>query len=314
MKRVSKSSPVRNTPLLVLFGALVGGLAFALIFVAKNGGLFSPNEASVYRDGGTEAASRLTQVPRSGSPPPTSLFSFPPLSSSEKRADAAAGTPVQKTFEQALALVLVETDSAQQSDRIAEILKRWAQDDPDAAAQWIKGHSAFSNEQTLGALFDGLSAHPEKAVIFAQRLSQSNPDQARDYGYALIFALSKVAGFDQAASYATNDASRWQPDLVIAAFHEWGRQQPEAALVSAIHLPDTSTRQTAIQSVLSGWSRGDPEGMAEAAINFPAGAEKTSALIKAVRAWFIKDPEKARDWIMTHDSAISAAEVALRQD
>jgi hypothetical protein len=214
----------------------------------------------------------------------------------------------------ALTLALAESDPQLRNDLLNAALRRWARSDPEAAAHWLQEHPTIPADLALAAVFDEASLLPERAIALAQSLSRARPAQARDYGYAVIFALNRVAEFEKAADYAVADSSRSRSDLIIAAYHDWGRRQPEGALVSAIHLPEASIRETAIQSVLSGWSRDDPEGLADAALNFPDGIEKNSALTKAVRAWIIKDPEKARDWILSHDATIPAAKLALREN
>ncbi len=166
----------------------------------------------------------------------------------------------------------------------------------------------------LTAFFATTEATPRAAVELATHLMRADATTARDCGYALIFGLNRRDEFSTSANFAITAPAELRRDLLIAAYHDWGRRQPELALLSAAQITEVGTRQTALQSALSGWARTDPEGLADTAVNFPDGAEKFAALTKALRAWVIKDPSKAGDWIVAHRHAVSAAEAALRED
>lgn len=158
------------------------------------------------------------------------------------------------------------------------------------------------------------SSNPRNAILRTRELAASNPSQARELGYNLIAALHKVGAHALAAEFAVTETSAFHRDFTIAAYHEWGRSEPDQAWGSAIRIGDPTTRQSATQSVLSGWARSDPEGMAEAALAFPEGEEKKVALTKALRAWMIKDPDTAGDWIMAHEAAIPVADEFFTKD
>jgi len=166
----------------------------------------------------------------------------------------------------------------------------------------------------IAALEQLAAVDPQGAILRTRELSFVDPEQAREFGYRLITGLQKAGSYVMAADYALNSDRKIRRDLTIAAFHEWGRNQPDQACAAAIRILDPEARQNAFQSVLSGWSRTDPEGMAEAALAFPEGEEKKSALTKALRAWMHKDPEVAGDWILAHEDAIPVAEEFFRKD
>ena len=166
----------------------------------------------------------------------------------------------------------------------------------------------------VNALEQLAAVNPQSAILRTNELSAVDPEQAREFSYRLITGLQKAGAYVMAADYALTSAPKLRRDLIIAAFHEWGRNQPDQACAAAIRVQDPEARQTAFQSVLSGWSRTDPEGMAEAALAFPEGEEKKAALTKALRAWMHKDPEIAGDWILAHEAAIPVADEFFRKD
>jgi hypothetical protein len=154
----------------------------------------------------------------------------------------------------------------------------------------------------------------QNAIQLTRELSAANPEQARELGYQLIAGLQKTGAYGPAAQFAVAASENFRRDFVIAAYHEWGRRQPDQSLASAIHIADSTVRGLAIQSAFSGWARTDPDGMAEAALAFPEGEEKKAALTKALRAWMIKDPDVAGNWIMAHEAAIPVAEEFFTKD
>ena len=144
--------------------------------------------------------------------------------------------------------------------------------------------------------------------------SPADPLAQRDAGYRVISSLQNSGAFGESARYAAAGPVAFRRDLLIAAYFEWGRHQPEAAVQSAIQLSDAAAREIAMQSVWSGWARVDPAGMAETALSLPESPERTAALTKAIRAWMIHDPEQAGDWILAHDNTFAAAETVFRTE
>jgi hypothetical protein len=164
------------------------------------------------------------------------------------------------------------------------------------------------------ALEQWVATDPERAVIRIRELSAQNPTQARELGYRLMAALQKAGAYALAAEFAVAGPDEHRRDFTIAAYHAWGRKQPDQALAAAMRITEPTTLEFATQSVLSGWARADPEGMAEAALVFPEGEVKKSALTKALRAWLDKDPDIAGDWILAHDAAIPVADEFFTKD
>ena len=128
-----------------------------------------------------------------------------------------------------------------------------------------------------------------------------DPLAERDAGYAVIGALQQKGQFNEAATYALRAPAAYRRDLVIAAFHDWARQQSDAAFVAASNLADPSAR--------------DPAGLAETALRFTDGGLRDVALTKALRAWMHADPWSAGDWILGHgDHVVSLAENMFQLD
>jgi hypothetical protein len=213
-----------------------------------------------------------------------------------------------------LAALSREPDSSERTHAVLEALHSWARSDSDAAATWICAQPNLDHAEVLTELFAMSEVTPRDAVALADRLVHADPAAARDYGYGLIFGLNRRGEFALASDYAAAAPEAVRRDLVIAAYHDWGRRQPEQAMLAATRVADPAARQFALQSVLSGWARSHPEELAETALAFPEGDEKSAALTKALRAWMIKDPGQAGDWILTHQAAVPVAENLFARD
>jgi hypothetical protein len=127
---------------------------------------------------------------------------------------------------------------------------------------------------------------------------------ARDAGYAEITRRQQNGNDEGAVAYAVEAATPIRRDLIIAAFHEWGRRQPEAAFAAAARVTLTPDRRLAIDAVLSGWARFDPRGLAETALRFPIGYERETALADALREWMHRDPSGGGDWILAQGADV----------
>lgn len=215
---------------------------------------------------------------------------------------------------QMLAALLAEADSPERKRAILNTLQAWIRSDPEAIAAWVRSQTAFDGAELLTELFATAGVTPRDAVSLTESLVRTNATTARDFGYALIFGLNRRGEFSASAGYATAAPEGMRRDLVIAAYHDWGRRQPEQAFLSAAQIANPTARQFAMQSVLSGWARSSPEELAETALRFPAGDEKNAALTKALRAWMVKDPWKAGDWILAHEVAVPVAENFFARD
>ena len=227
-------------------------------------------------------------------------------------ADNEAATPPD--YGRILSGLLRRTNSPERTRAMLEPLQSWLRADPDAAAAWLGSQSDVDHTEILTELFAMPEVTPRDAVALADHLVQADPAAARDCGYGLIFGLNRRGEFALSSGYATAAPEGVRRDLVIAAYHDWGRQQPEQALLSATHVADPAARQFALQSVLSGWARSHPEELAQTALSFPEGEEKSAALTKALRAWMIKDPWQAGDWILAHPATVPIVENFFARD
>lgn len=214
----------------------------------------------------------------------------------------------------ALALALAEKDEAQRDVFLQSVLRGWARTAPDDAADWAWTHQdAIEQGHAFSAIFNGTQQNPEAALRLARRLSNAHPTEAWSFGRYLVYSFAQAGHFAQAADFAATTHPDHRVDLLTAAYHPWGCQQPEKALQSASSLEDPLRQNAAFEAVIGGWAQTNPQSLTEAAYKFPEGHDRSLALVTGLRSWIEKDPATAEMWIKSHQLTPEESSRALEE-
>lgn len=214
----------------------------------------------------------------------------------------------------ALALALAEKDDAQRDVLLQAVLRGWARTAPEAAADWAWSHQdAIEQGHAFSAIFNGTQQNPEAALRLANRLSTEHPEEAWSFGRYLVYSFAQAGHFAQAADFAATTHPDHRVDLLTAAYHPWGCQQPEKALQSASTLEDPLRQNAAFEAVIGGWAQTNPQSLTEAAYTFPEGHDRSIALVTGLRSWIEKDPASAEAWVKTHKLTAEESSRALEE-
>lgn len=201
----------------------------------------------------------------------------------------------------AVALALAEKNSRLRDRLLDAALRGWGKMDAAAAADWVlsKRDGEFDHNAAIASVFKGAVTNPEDAVRLAQTLCSRNPDEARDYGDALIYAFAQNGNFPEAAAFAVgSDEPQMRTEWLAAAYGSWASYQPQVAAASALQLDDEAARTDALNAVITQWGQVDPQNLAQfAEDNLPDGNQKTLALSQATIFWAAKDPTAVAQWI-----------------
>lgn len=176
----------------------------------------------------------------------------------------------------------------------------WGRVDADAAAEWIFSQPKNSIDVTaaVAATLKGAAENPDAAVSVARRLIQRDPDDARGFGDALIYALGENGNFQRAADFAASGSDNSRAEWLASAYGNWANYQPQAAAQSAMQLENADMRCAAIDAVIPAWAQTDPKDLAEFARNYlPEGDQKTRALSDALISWAASNTADAANWI-----------------
>ena len=200
----------------------------------------------------------------------------------------------------AIQIARSEINQRLRSQLLAAAFTGWGKTDATAAATWILSQPEGDPDHNaaIAAVLKGAVENPAAAVQLAQQLSAQNPDQAREYGDALIYALAGAGNFQAAADFATAATDGTRVELLAAAYGSWANYQSQNAATSALQIADPDARQSAMDAVISSWGQTDPKGLADfAAANLPDGDQKTRALGDALIGWAGTDALAAANWI-----------------
>jgi hypothetical protein len=210
----------------------------------------------------------------------------------------------------AIGMARNETNRQLRQQLLAAAFRGWGRTDAPAAADWILAQPSNSLDANtdIAAVLQGAAQNPDVAVQLTQQLSQKNPDQAREYGDALIYALGQNGNFQRAADFAATGSDGLRTEWLAAAYGNWANYQPQNAAASAMQISDADEQHDALDAVIADWGQVDPKGLADFAENdLPAGDQKTHALSQALVFWAASNPVDAANWINQFSQSPSPA-------
>ncbi len=176
----------------------------------------------------------------------------------------------------------------------------WGRVAPDAAVEWIltQTNAAFDPDAAVASVLKGTGGDSEQAVQVALHACELDPEQARNYGDALIYALGQHGSFRAAADFASRAPDALRGEWLAAAYGSWTSYQPDAAATAALALEDPVVRRGALDAVIAHWGSINPEALADFAVaELPSGEQKNRALANALVQWSATNPQAAAQWI-----------------
>jgi len=241
--------------------------------------------------------------PEKAESPETAFLRLLALPATAARNDALI-TELEKLAERnplrAIELAQNELNQRLRKQLLEAAFRGWGKTDAQAAAAWIlaQPENGLDHNDAIAAVLKGAVQNPEIAIQLSQWLNQQNPNQSREYGDALIYALEQNGNYQRAADFAIAADGNVRVELLSAAYGNWANYQPQNAAASALEIPDADARQSALDAVIAGWGQIDPNGLADFAMNnLSAGDQKTHALSDALVLWAGNNAVDAANWI-----------------
>lgn len=249
------------------------------------------------------------------------LFAAPATPARDQALAAAIERLARTDPQRALSLVEQCANQRLRTVLFDAVFRGWGATDPRSAADWIlaQTNASFDPDAAVTSLLKGAAVMPATAMQVTLRLCEQNPDAARDYGDALIYALGQNGAFGTAAAFAAHAPGDLRTEWLAAAYGNWTNSQPDAAAASAAALPDAEARHAALDAVIASWGTVNPQALADfAATNLPAGEQKNRALTNALVRWSVSDPVGAAQWMnrfgASPDLDAGAAALATQPD
>lgn len=190
-----------------------------------------------------------------------------------------------------------------------QLVRRWGEHDPDAAATWAAGlpDGDFAQSMVSQAAIAWANADLTAASGWARTL----PD-----GSSRTTALSGI-GFEAvrtAPIEALRIASEMTPGrdrnhLALQGAREWAASEPQAAMDWVGSMMDSPLREQLLATIAADYAERDPVDAAQLALEaLPPGRAQNNAIVGIVQRWVQTDPEPAAAWVS------QIPESALRRD
>jgi hypothetical protein len=178
------------------------------------------------------------------------------------------------------------------------LLRRWAGEDAQTAANWVSQLSPGSlrSEAINGVAIAWANQDLPEAAQWMRQL----PGEGERTG-ALFTAAYEAARTQpvEALNLASElPAGESRNDLIVHAASQWAAQAPEAAAEWASRIPDVNLRQQVLADVVTAWGESDPVAAATFAAHMLApGKLQSDAVVGVVQRWAPKQPAAAAAWV-----------------
>jgi hypothetical protein len=178
------------------------------------------------------------------------------------------------------------------------VLRGWARQSPEEAAQWVQGLKAGDRRAAMSAVFAGSAGKPENALRLFRESSAADPLTGREYAPLLVAAFSDAGEFKAAVSFADDNETEDRSALVNASFYGWALHQPTEALKALAEIKDPASRKAAFQGLALGWAEANPASFATYAMTLAPGADRAQSIDETLPQWANRDALAASEWMV----------------
>ena len=303
-------SPRWSSPVVLSVAVLVGCVSFYAGRRAATHELRERGRASNHADIGATARAEMG-APGAASGPASE---GPDAERHLNELIAAAATPAREhdlaeTLERlsarepqrAIALASRVSNLRLRSTLLRVAIRGWGKTDPKAAVVWGNSQRLLDRGDAVSAALQGAVQQPEEATRVVVALMAAEPQRTLELGNDLVSALTETGQFTRAAEFARSGAGNCREEWLLGAFSRWAEYQPGAAADAALQTTDSTLREVAISSVITGWAPTDPEGLLAFSKSHFSPEQQKAAVSSAIGFWASSDPVAAANWIAQND-------------
>jgi hypothetical protein len=270
--------------------------------------------------GPATAASRQSPFRRNFTARLAEIRAVPDPAAREELLDRLAESIAIDDIAKALAFLGDRETSELTAPLSVQLLRRWTEASPAAAAAWVGARASGASRQdeiAAVALVWADHALPE-ALAWVRAL----PDAAeRNTGLiALAYEAARSAPMEAFRMAEALPDGGAKDDLIRHTARQWAVQDPQQAIKWASQVEDESFRQRLLVGIITAWADQEPAAAASAAANLlPPGRPQDDAVVGIVQRWAQSEPEQAAAWVADfpsgtlRDTAVEAV-VKLRTD
>ena len=178
------------------------------------------------------------------------------------------------------------------------LLRRWAENDPRSAADWVTRTAAgpLRTEAINSISIAWASQDPAAAANWARQLPAIAERQSALLQTA--YEAARTAPQEALTLAAELNAGPARNDLVTHAAMQWAATEPEKAAKWAGQIQDRPLRERVLSTIAAAWGDTDPAAAARLAVDsLHPGRLQDEAVIGIVARWVQTGPEGATAWV-----------------
>lgn len=181
------------------------------------------------------------------------------------------------------------------------VLRRWTENNPRAAADWVSTWPAGSPRQE--AVHDVAVVWAGQTLSGAAEWARQLPDdlERQDGLSAVAYEAAQTEPLEALRLALELPESQVRIDLIAHTVRQWATRDSQAAVAEwagQLPEPESDLRARVLADVAIAWAESDPVGAATLAIHsVPAGKPQADALVGIVQRWVQNEPEKAATWV-----------------
>lgn len=188
-------------------------------------------------------------------------------------------------------------DQAGNGDLPNLLLRRWAEETPQAASVWLM-KQVPGDLRRAGAIALATVWANHNAADAAAWARQLPPDEMEPSVMAIGYELARTSPKDALWLAAALPPNPSRNGLIDHAVGQWAALEPEAPSSWAEQIPASPLRDQVFASLATSMSETDPTGAADMALEkLPPGTLQNDAIVRVVQRWAQQTPADAAEWV-----------------
>lgn len=197
-----------------------------------------------------------------------------------------------------IAALHAEADNEAAFGWYSRLIRRWAAQDPRAAAAWVAGMPAGSAREDAceGIAIAWAGTDLSAAITWAGQLGPG--DEQQQVLLTIAYEATRPAPATALAIAEALERTPARDDLMVHAVMQWAVLNPKDAAAWAGRTSDGALRERILATVATVWADRDPAQAANLALDSLApGRPRDDAVIGIVQRWLQRDPAAVTAWV-----------------
>lgn len=228
------------------------------------------------------------------------ILAVPDQSAQEEQLESLVGGIAVEDLPRALAFLERQEVSDLTQSLEVQLLRRWAEASPLAAATWVGNHASEVNrrdEIRAVAIVWADQSLPE-ALAWVRQLPESA--ERNTALIALAYEAARSAPMEAFQMAAELPDGGVREDLIRHTANQWADLNPQEAVAWASKVEDETLRQQLLAGITTAWADKEPVAAASAAADLlPPGRVQDDAVVGIVQRWVQTEPAQAAAWAVS---------------